>query len=80
LESEAVDAKYFKMVDIGRALIMEALRFTLKSNDILEWQFDFWNVEDQWCVRKKLERINGFCKEIHVIWVGEGRSDVTKRR
>ena len=49
-------------------------------NSALEWPFDFWDAEDKRRVRKKLERLNGFSKEVHVIRVTEGELPVTKRR
>ena len=80
LEFEATNREYFDKVDIGSAAMLDALRFMLESNDILEWAFDFWDFEDKQCIRKKLERLNGFEKEVHVIRVGEGNSDGSKRR
>jgi len=32
-----LEAKYFGKVDVGSTLMLEALRFTLESNDILKW-------------------------------------------
>ena len=80
LESDATDREYFGKVDVGRASTLEALKVTLESNDILEWAFNFWDFEDKQRVRKKLERLNRFEKEVHVIRVGEGNSDGRKRR
>jgi len=55
LEDKSVDAKYFGKVDIGGTIKLEALRFTLESNDILKWLFEFWDVENKRRVQKKLE-------------------------
>ena len=78
LESEFSNTEYFGKVDIRGATTLEALRFTLKSNDILDWKFDFWDAEDKRCMRKKLELLNGFSKQVHVICVGKGRSMQTR--
>ena len=74
-----VEPEYFGKVDVAGAATLEALRFTFESNDILEWAFDFWDIEDKRRVHKKLERLNGFTKEVHVIWL-EGDSDSIKRQ
>ena len=42
--------------------------------------FEFWDAEDKRRVRKKLERLNGFSKEVHVIRVTEGQLQGNKRR
>ena len=80
LEDEFADPEYLGKVDVSGATTLEALRFTFESNDILEWAFDFWDVEDKRRIRKKLERLNGFTKLVHVIWLEEGKSDSTKRQ
>lgn len=59
---------------------MEALRFTFELNDILDWPFDFWDPEGKPHVRKKLERLNGFSKDVHVIRLEVGEIDTNKRR
>ena len=79
LEDELGDPEYFGKVDVGGALNLEALRFTFESHDIFEWPFDFWDVEDKQWIRKKLERLTGFAKEVHVIRVGAGEIDANKR-
>ena len=80
LETEGGDPNYFEKVDIASTSTLEALRFILESNDILEWLFDFWDVEDKHRIRKKLEQVNGFCKDVHVIQIAEGKKDASKRR
>ena len=80
LELEFSNAEYFGKVDVGGVTTLEALRFTLESNDILDWRFDFWDIEDKRRVRNELERLNGFSKQIHVICVGEGEINANKRR
>ena len=80
LEDEFADPEYFGKVDVRGATTLEALRLTFESNDILEWAFDFWDVEDKRRIRKKLERLNGFTKLVHVIRLEEGKSDSTKRQ
>ena len=67
LESEAADPDYLGKLDMGGASTLEALRLLLESNDVLDWAFDFWDVEDRRRVRRKLERLNGFSREVHVI-------------
>ena len=62
LELEFSDVEYFGKVDIRGATTLEALRFTLESNDILDWRFDFWDAEDKRHMKKKLESLNGFSK------------------
>jgi len=72
LEGEGADPEYFKKVEIGGVSTLQALRVALETNDALEWPFDFWDAEDKRRVRKKLERLNRFSKEVHVIGVEEG--------
>ena len=67
LESNAADAEYLGKLDVGRTSTLEALKSYLDSNEVLEWRFDFWDAEDRRRVRSKLERLNGFGKEVHVI-------------
>ena len=67
LEFEAADLDYLGKLDVGGASTLEALRLSLESNDVLDWAFDFWDVEDRRRVRRKLERLNGFSREVHVI-------------
>lgn len=62
------------------ASTLDALRFTLESNDILEWKFDFWEVEDKQHVRKKLARVNNFRAVVHVIRAVEEGTDANKRQ
>ena len=69
LEFDASEVEYLRKLDVGGATTLEALRLALESNDVLEWAFEFWDVEDRRGVRKKLERLNGFSKEVHVIRV-----------
>ena len=80
LEGEGADPEYFGKVNIGGASTLQALRIALETNDALEWPFDFWDAEDKRRVRKKLERLNGFEKEVHVIKVAEGDLPGNKRR
>ena len=77
---EGADPEYFGKVDIGGASTLQALRVALETNDALEWPFDFWDAEDKRRVRKKLESLNGFSKEVHVIKVAEGDLPGNKRR
>lgn len=74
LEDEHADLEYFGKVDVGGAATLEALRVTFEVNDIVEWPFEFWDFEDKCHIRKKLERVNAFAKEVHVIWL-EGDDD-----
>ena len=71
LEEEGTDPKYFEKVDVGSALTYEALRIILEGNNVLEWPFEFWDVEDKGHVRKKLEQVNVFGAEVHVIQAGQ---------
>jgi len=36
LEDESIDPKYFRKVDVRSVAMLEVLRFTLESNDLLE--------------------------------------------
>ena len=72
LEEESVDPEYFGKVDIGGVSTLQALWVVLETNDALEWPFDFWDTEDKQHMRKKLERLNIFSKEVHIIWVAKG--------
>ena len=67
LEDNLLDPKYFGKVNVGSVATLEVLRFMLESNEILEWPFEFWDVEDKQRIMKKLECLNGFCKEVFVI-------------
>lgn len=80
LEEEGADPEYFGKVDVGSALTYEALRIILEGNDLLEWPFEFWDVEDKGRVRKKLERVNVFGAEVHVIRAGQEDTESQKRR
>jgi hypothetical protein len=80
LEGEGADPEYFGKVDIGVASNLQALRVALETNDALEWPFEFWDAEDKRRVRKKLERLNVFSKEVYVIRVAESEGDGNKRR
>lgn len=71
LEAESAAAEYFGKVAVGGALTLEAFRVTLEANDVLDWPFQFRDHEDKRLVRKKLERLNGFQKDVHVIWVAD---------
>ena len=75
LEEDFGDPEYFGKVDVGGASTLEAQRFTLESNDVLEWPFDFWDAEDKRRVRKKLECLNSFSGSIYVIRLGEVEVD-----
>ena len=79
LEGEGADPEYFGKVDIGGASTLQVLRVALETNDALEWPFDFWDTKDKRRMRKKLERLNGFSKEVHVIRVAEGELAGNKR-
>lgn len=80
LEGDFADPEYFGKVDIGGASTLEALRVTLESNDVLEWPFEFWDTEDKRRVRKKLERLNAFSKDVYVIQAKEDLNEGNKRR
>ena len=80
LEGEGADPEYFGKVDIGGASNLQALRVALETNNALEWPFEFWDAEDKRRVRKKLERLNVFSKEVYVIRVAECEGDGNKRR
>ena len=79
LEEDFGDPEYFGKIDVRGASTLEALRFTLESNDVLEWSFDFWDAEDKCRVRKRLERLNSFSGSVYVIWLGEVEVDAQKR-
>ena len=80
MELESEDAKYFGKVDVGKASTLESLRFALESNDILEWQFNFWNAKNQRCVKRKLERFNKFSRQVYVIYFHKGGIEANKSR
>lgn len=80
LLEEGGDAEFFGKVDVRGASTLETLRRKLESNDILDWPFHFWDADDKFRVRKKVERMNGFGAEVHVIRVPEEDIDSQKRR
>lgn len=41
LEVECGNSEYFGKVDVGGVTTLRALKFTLETNDLLEWPFDF---------------------------------------
>lgn len=67
LEFDASEPGYLGKLDVGGASTLEALRLSLESNNLLEWTFDFWDVIDRRHVRKKLEWLKGFLREVQVI-------------
>ena len=67
LESNASELEYLGKLDVEGASTLEALRLYFESNDMLEWAFNFWDVEDRRRMKKKLEWLNGFWREVHVI-------------
>ena len=80
MEDEIAEPEYFGKVDVGGAATLEALRLALESNDVLEWPFEFWDLKDKRRIRKRLERLNGFMREVHVIQSGKEDPDASKRR
>ena len=73
LESDSDDAEYFGKVDVGAASILESLRRALELNDILEWAINFWDAEEGHRMRRKLERLNEFTRQVHVIHVKDAK-------
>jgi len=71
LEAEGVEAEYFGKVDIEGAVTLEALRMMLETNEILEWPFEFRDVEDKQRIRKKLKHLNDIYVVVHAIWLGK---------
>ena len=80
LADESTEPEYFGKVDIGGALTLEALQKILENNEILDWPFEFWDVDDKRRIRKKLEWLTTICLEVHAIHFEEGDADSNKHR
>jgi hypothetical protein len=80
LEGEGANLEYFGKVDIGVASTLHALQVALETNDALELPFNLWDTKDKRHMRKKLERLIGFSKEIHFIRVTKREMNGNKHR
>lgn len=47
-----VDLEYFGKVDVDVATTLEAMRLMFEYNNVLEWPFEFWDLEDKHCITK----------------------------
>ena len=79
-EHKDADAEYFGKVKVGDGLSYASLRERLEAAKVLDWPFEFWDVEDSCRIRVKIEALNDILEEVHVIPVGDGNPVPAKRR
>lgn len=81
----ALDHDYTELVFIGKIKATKEepysdLRPRLGKTYVVEWPFDFWDVEDGLRIRKQLEPLYEIGDIVHVIRVAPNAVDMSKRR
>ena len=80
LESEFSVPELWDKVSAEVKETLANFRLRLEREEVLDWKFDFWDVEDQRRMRKKVERLNDVCANVYVIPTVSTDSDSFKRR
>ncbi len=80
LEDEDADPEYFGKVKVGDGQSYASLRERLEAANVLDWPFEFWDVEDNCRIRWNFKALNDILEEVHVIPVGCGNPLPAKRR
>ena len=70
----------FDKVKQEGAQTLASLRLRLETEEVLDWDFEFWDVDDKRRIRKKVERLNDVSGDVYVICTTSPESDVAKRR
>ena len=80
LEDEFAAPEVFDKVKALGEETLASLRVRLESEEVLDWPFDFWDVEDGRRIRRKVERLNEVAEDVYVIPSVEHDSRSGKRR
>ncbi len=80
LEDEFATPEIFDKVKQEGAETLASLRVRLETEEVLDWEFDYWDVEDKRRIRKKVERLNDVEGDVYVIRSQGGNEDPLKRR
>ena len=67
IESEGDAPEYVGPVNVGLDWTYANLRDYLQDNSVLDWQFQFWDIEESSKIRVKLERLNTIPLKVYVI-------------
>ena len=80
MDVESSIPELFEKVKKEGAKTLASFREQLETEDVLDWDFNFWDVEDNRRIRKKVEHFNNVCKDVYVIFILDVDTDPTKRR
>lgn len=80
LEDEFAAPEIFDKVKQEGAETLASLRVRLETEEVLDWEFDYWDVEDKRRIRKKVERLNDVEGDVYVIRSQGANEDPLKRR
>ena len=80
LESESSAPELFDKVSADVKETLASFRLLLETEEVLDWEFNFWDVEDKRRMKKKVERLNDVSANVYVIPTISTDSDSFKQR
>ena len=80
IEIEGDAPKYVGPVNVKLDWTYANLRDYLQDNYVLDWPFQFWDIEESSRIRVKLERLNTIPLKVYVIQDLAGEERLVKRR
>lgn len=80
LEGEFSIPTYYSKVKVVQDETFDSLRARLEGKGALEWDFDFWDMEESCRIRRKMEGLNDVGSDVYLVRAEAPRVDSSKRR
>jgi len=80
LEDKEADLDFFGKLKVGDGKSFASLRERLETANILDWPFEFWDVEDACWILKRIEALNDIQEDMYVIPLDSANPQTIKRR